>query len=136
MAGATPATGVAIIAVRFVGTQTTEGLVGIATSIADCLARDIGSRVLLDWSEVQAWTCEAAVLPVESWTAAICKIDRAAIVHHHRWNRQAAWLAAVLRYGRTDVRSWRIGDRDNAVVWLGDPANLINLREARPSVRI
>ena len=132
MAGVTPATGVAIIAVRFVGTQTTEELIGIATSIADGLARELGSRVLLDWSEVQAWTCEAAALPVESWTAASCRIDRAAIVHHHRWNRQAAWLAAVLRQGKTNVRSWRIADRDNAVAWLGDAANLVSLKEARP----
>lgn len=131
MADVTPATGAAIIAVRFVGTQTTEELSGIATAIADGLAYDFGCRILFDWSNVQAWTCEAAALPVKSWMAAICRIDRAAIVHHHRWNRQAAWLAAVLRQGKTNVRSWRIADRDNAVAWLGDPSNLVSLKEAR-----
>jgi hypothetical protein len=71
-----------------------------------------------DWSDVAGWTCAPGSLPVYEWVAVARRIERAAIIHHQRWNRQAAWLAALIRYGNADVLSFRPNEADTARRWL------------------
>jgi hypothetical protein len=77
------------------------------------------SRILFDWSELKSWpfseTKSASIAP---WVNLAAQIGRAAIIHERRWNRQAAWVAAIMRLSRTQVRSWHCGERDQAIAWL------------------
>jgi hypothetical protein len=114
-----PDAGAGVTILRFSGVQTSEDITGAAAAVIQlCDGRD-GIRLLCDWSDVLGWACETRSLPVYDWGAAACgRIERAAILHHHRWNRQAAWLAAMLRHSHVDVRSWRLRETDGAQKWL------------------
>jgi hypothetical protein len=77
------------------------------------------SRLLFDWSELTSWNFTMASLSKNmDWLTCAGGIDRVAIVHHRRWNRQAAWVAAVLRTKNRLVRSFRFDERERAVAWL------------------
>jgi hypothetical protein len=113
-----PDAGAGVATLRFSGVQTREDIAGAVGAVIQMCASQDGVRLLFDWSDVQGWTCETRSLPVSDWVAAAGRIERVAIVHHHRWNRQAAWLAAVLRRGHVDVRSWHLRHAEGARKWL------------------
>lgn len=76
-------------------------------------------RALFDWSRLR--TCEFhhfASRSKASWVRSGRSIERAAIVHHHIWNGQAAWLGAALRLGNAEVRSYRNEEFEKALSWL------------------
>jgi hypothetical protein len=78
-------------------------------------------RVLFDWTGIEGWeprTREPALWP--NWRAMARPIDRAAIIHEHRWNRQAALLAATLRINKAQARSWLPRNLPTALVWLNE----------------
>jgi hypothetical protein len=78
------------------------------------------SNALFDWSYVVSWAFQPPRgddLEVVLEFAA--SIDRLAIVHHRAWNRQAAWLAALLRTRNCRVRSYQRKNYGRAVDWLG-----------------
>jgi hypothetical protein len=103
---------------RFSGVQTREDIAGaVAAVIQLCNSRE-AMRLLCDWSEVRGWACEIRSLPASEWVAAAGRLERVAILHHHRWNRQAAWLAAILRRERVEVRSWLPRQSEDARKWL------------------
>jgi hypothetical protein len=105
---------------RFSGLQTCEDIArAVEAVIQMCASRD-GVRLLCDWSDVRGWACETKALPVHEWVGAAGRLERVAILHHHRWNRQAAWLAAILRRGNVDVRSWHLRNPEAARKWLLD----------------
>ncbi len=101
---------------RFSGVQTSEDIAGaVAAVIQLCKSRE-AMRLLCDWSDVLGWACETRLLPVSEWVAAAGRVERVAILHHHRWNRQAAWLAAMLRREHVEVRScicWTLREHEN-----------------------
>ncbi|AMN43668.1 hypothetical protein [Rhodoplanes sp. Z2-YC6860] len=75
--------------------------------------------VLFDWSALAGWDDnDAACAACRKWQEAARAIDRAAIVHEHCWNRQAAVMGAVLRLNRVSVRSWAVADCTKAAAWL------------------
>jgi hypothetical protein len=117
-----PDTGVCFTMLRFSGVQTREDIdCAMAAVIQLCNGRD-GIRLYCDWSAVLGWTCEPRSLPVTEWVAAAAgRVERVAIVHHHRWNRQAAWFAAMLRRGDVIVRSWHLCQSEDARIWLLAP---------------
>jgi hypothetical protein len=103
---------------RFSGVQTREDIGGaVAAVIQLCKGRD-DIRLLCDWSDVLGWACETKSLPVREWVAATGGLERVAILHHHRWNSQAAWLAAILRRENVEVRSWHLRHPEGARKWL------------------
>ena len=110
-----------VVIVRFRRIVTALEFTDLAATIAD-----FGSRnrilVYLDWVGIDRWEF-AVPRPngVTTWCRARQTIKRAAIVHQPRLNRQAAWLAAVLREGGVEVRSWRPNDAAAAAIWLRHP---------------
>jgi len=79
------------------------------------------SRILFDWSELISWNfTRPPTADIKRWLACAEGTDRVAIVHQRRWNRQAAWFAALLRTKNCQVRSFSVDDRDRAVIWLND----------------
>lgn len=113
-----PDAGADFTTLRFSGVQTNTDIGGaVVAFIRQNRSRD-GLRLLFDWSDVLGWACETRSLPMAEWLAAAGRIERVAIFHHHRWNRQAAWLAAMLRRGNVDVRSWRLRESERMKKWL------------------
>jgi hypothetical protein len=110
-----------VIIVRFREIVTTREFVDLAATIADFGLKD-RTLVYLDWVGIDRWEF---TVPrpngVTAWRWARKTIKRAAIVHPPRLNRQAAWLAAILRGGGVEVRSWRPRDAAAAAIWLGLP---------------
>jgi hypothetical protein len=77
--------------------------------------------LLFDWSELDGWDDRRVFnLSCRSWHGIADQIARASIVHRHRWNHQAALLAAVLRVHGVQVRSWPTSHRAQALTWLFD----------------
>ena len=76
-------------------------------------------RILFDWTELLGWDDRRALnLSCQFWHSAADRIVRVSIVHQHRWNHQAALLAAVLRVRDVQVRSWSPRYRVQALTWL------------------
>jgi hypothetical protein len=76
-------------------------------------------RVLFDWSELKSWDFKQPSRPkLRAWVRTAESLECVAILHHRRWNRQAAWFAAVLRCGNSQVRSYWLPDREGAMAWL------------------
>jgi hypothetical protein len=91
------------------------------TALSDQHTPNEHIRVLFDWTGIQGWepgTGDPARWP--NWRAMARPIDRAAIVHEHRWNRQAALLAAMLRISKAQARSWLPRNLPAALVWLNE----------------
>jgi hypothetical protein len=96
-----------VVAVRFRGAVTNREFTDLAETIANSGTMG-GVLIYLDWLRIDRWTFSAPKAnDVTAWRRAGKMIERAAIVHDHRMNRQAAWLAAVLRGQGVKVRSWR-----------------------------
>jgi SpoIIAA-like len=108
-----------IVVVRPRGVQVTSELIGCMESLLlEC--QSTGPLMLLfDWSEIENWRFVGiAGLPIRRCLDLAGAIKRVAIVHENRWNRQAAWFAAILRSGNAEVRSWNPRDLDAAMAWL------------------
>jgi len=110
-----------VVIVRFSRIVTTREFTDLAATIADFGSKD-RTLVYLDWVGIDRWEF---TVPrpngVTAWRRAHKTIKRAAIVHPPRLNRQAAWLAAILREGGVEVRSWRPRDAAAAATWLRRP---------------
>lgn len=107
-----------ITVLRFAGVQTTEEIAdSIAAFIVLCKSQN-EIRLLCDWRDVLGWACDTRSLPVHDWIAAAGRVERVALIHHHRWNWQAAWLAAMLRRRKVTVRSWHRRQSEAARKWL------------------
>jgi hypothetical protein len=78
-------------------------------------------RVLFDWTGIEGWKPGTGdPLRWPNWRAMARPIERAAIIHEHRWNRQAALLAAMLRINKAQARSWLPRNLPAALVWLNE----------------
>jgi hypothetical protein len=78
-------------------------------------------RVLFDWIALEGWDDRRKFnLSCQGWHSTADLIARVSIVHRHRWNHQAALLAAVFRVHGVQVRSWPTSDRTQALGWLSD----------------
>ena len=110
-----------IVTVRFRGRLSVSDLTVFETALLDRHAGQEHIRVLFDWTGIEGWepgTRESALWP--NWRAMARPIDRAAIIHEHRWNRQAALLAAMLRINKAQARSWLPRNLPAALVWLNE----------------
>ena len=110
-----------IVTVRFRGRLSVSDLSVFETALLDRHAGQEHIRVLFDWTGIEGWepgTGEPARWP--NWRAMAGPIDRAAIIHEHRWNRQAALLAAMLRINKAQARSWLPRNLPAALVWLNE----------------
>lgn len=110
-----------VVMVRFCRIVTTREFTDLAATIADFGSND-RTLVYFDWVGIDRWEF-AVPRPngVTAWRGTRKTIKRAAIVHPPRLNRQAAWLAAILRGGGVEVRSWRPRDAAAAAMWLRHP---------------
>jgi hypothetical protein len=110
-----------IVTVRFRGRLSVSDLSVFDTALLDRHSGHEHIRVLFDWTAIEGWepgTREPALWP--NWRAMARPIDRAAIIHEHRWNRQAALLAAMLRINKAQARSWLPRNLPAALVWLNE----------------
>ena len=108
-----------LVAARFRGAVTNTEFAELAATIAD-LGSSRGVLIYLDWVRVDRWTfAPAQVNGVTAWRMAARMIERVAIIQDHHLNRQAAWLAAILRREGVTVRSWGPQDAGAARMWLG-----------------
>ena len=108
-----------IVTVRFGGRLSVADLSVLETTLSDRTAGHEHIRLLFDWTGIEEWEPGAgdpALWP--NWRDMARPIDRAAIIHEHRWNRQAALLAAMLRINKTQARSWLPRNLSAALVWL------------------
>jgi hypothetical protein len=113
--------GETIVIVRFRGRLSVSDLTVFETALSNRHAGQEHIRVLFDWTAIEGWepgTREPARWP--NWRAMAPPIDRAAIIHEHRWNRQAALLAAMLRINKAQARSWLPRNLPAALVWLNE----------------
>jgi hypothetical protein len=113
--------GKSIVTVRFRGRLSVSDLSVFDTALLDRHAGHEHIRVLFDWTGVQGWgrgTGDPARWP--NWRDMARPINRAAIVHERRWNRQAALLAAMLRINKAQARSWLPRNLPDALVWLNE----------------
>jgi hypothetical protein len=114
-----PLNGASIVIVRFRGRLSVSDLSGFDRAPLDRRAGHNHIRALFDWTGVEGWEAEtrdAARWP--NWRDMGRSIERAAIVHERRWNRQAALLAAMLRINKAEARSWLPRNLPDALVWL------------------
>src|SRR5215510_2670682 len=108
-----------LVAARFRGAVTNTEFADLAATIAD-VGSPCSVLICLDWVRVDRWTfAPAQVNGVTAWRKAARMIERVAIIHDHHLNRQAAWLAAILRREGVTVRSWRPQNAGAARMWLG-----------------
>jgi len=107
-----------LLAARFRGAVTNTEFSDLAATIAD-RGSAYGALIYLDWVRVGHWKFAPTASGVIAWRRAARMIERVAIVHDHRLNRQAAWLAAILRNEGVTTRSWRPQDAATALKWLG-----------------
>jgi hypothetical protein len=76
-------------------------------------------RILFDWSEVTSLPYQTpSQKSLQVWRKTAPQVLRAAFVHHRRWDRQVALLAALLRSADAEVRSFSPEHLDDAVGWL------------------
>lgn len=114
------------------GRLDTAAFLGLAHLLAARQASRRASRILLDWSELVSWHfTRPSIADVQHWLAFTKNVDRVAIVHQRRWNRQAACIAAVLRTKDCQVRSFRFDGRDRAIAWLTE-RRALGSRPAKP----
>jgi hypothetical protein len=107
-----------VVTARFRGVMTDREFAELAAMIAD-FGSARGVLVYLDWLRIERWEFSAPKANhFTAWRRAGRTIERAAIVHDSHMNRQAAWLAAILRKQGVTVRSWRPQDAAAAAIWL------------------
>src|SRR5580698_9836599 len=108
-----------IVLVHIYGMQSTSGFLQTGDELFKDGCAHAPYCILFDWSDLQSWPFgEVKSASIASWVNIAAQIFRAAIVHERRWNRQAAWVAALMRLNNTQVRSWSCGQRDQAIAWL------------------
>ncbi len=111
--------GNSIVIIQIRGIQSTSEFLEAGDRLFGNVCARTPSCILFDWSELKSWpfreTKSASIAP---WVNLAAQIGRAAIIHERRWNRQAAWVAAIMRLSGTQVRSWHYGERDQAIAWL------------------
>ena len=101
------------------GRQLTSEFLEIPTLLMGRCRQEQPLKVLFDWAELEYLRLTTEdTLRVEEWIRIGGSIERAAIIHHHRWNRSAAWLAAALRLGGSEVHSFRETEFSKALDWL------------------
>jgi hypothetical protein len=111
------------------GAQPKLDIIAIAGELWHIQKGDAALRVLFDWSKLKSWPFEAPSLAtIQKWKETVPFISRAAIVHDQKWNRHAALLAALLRVGNAQVRSFRASDYNGAIVWLEQSRSNARLR--------
>jgi hypothetical protein len=108
--------GSSVVRGRFCGDLSRSDLVAFVLSLRDLREGEMRIRILLDWTEIERW--KAGTAHPSLWRDLPESIDRAAIVHQHRWDRQAAVLAAMMRMNQTSVRSWAPSSATAAMAWL------------------
>jgi len=107
------------VAARFRGAVTNAEFADLAAAITR-LGSSCTALIYLDWVGVDHWAfAPAQPNGVTTWRTAARMIERVAIIHDHHLNRQAAWLAAILRREGVTVRSWRPQNARAARMWLG-----------------
>jgi SpoIIAA-like len=107
-----------IVTIRFRGSVTNREFIEFAPILADCKVMG-GLLTYFDWQRIDSWKFTAPkAIDTIAWRNAGKIIKRTAIVHQPRLNRQAAWLAAVLRQEGVEVRSWRPQNGAAAAAWL------------------
>jgi hypothetical protein len=91
----------------------------IARELTRFQTGDAPLKILLDWSELEAWPFEAPTLTAtRAWKEGVPPISRAAIVHDPKWSRHAALLAALLRVCKAVVCSFLPSHHGDAIIWL------------------
>ena len=109
-----------LVAARFRGAVTNSEFADLAATIAN-LGLTCTALIYLDWVRIDHWTfAPAKANGVTAWRMAARTIERVAIIHDHHLNRQAAWLAAILRREGVTVRSWQPQDARAARLWLAN----------------
>jgi hypothetical protein len=112
------------IFIRLFGLQKTKELLALAKAIRKRPPSSKKLEICFDWSELTAWKFDAPHGDqIACWLEAAAFIERIAIVHDRRWNRPAAWFAALLRTGGVEVRSYIPGNCDRACAWLKRPCS-------------
>jgi len=107
------------IMLRLRGRLDMRGFLALADLLASQQKNRSSSSLLFDWSELVSWDFRTPANPeIQGWLRAADLTNRVAIVHDRRWNRQAAWFAALFRSRNCHVRSYRLDDRDRAMTWL------------------
>ena len=70
---------------------------------------------------LESWPFRApSAAAIAGWSRAAPSITRGAFVHAHKWDRQAALLAALLRVANVEVL-FDPTRRDQAIAWLQGP---------------
>ena len=108
-----------VVIVRFRRIVTAREFTDLAAMIAGFRSKKNRVLVYFDWVGIDRWEFTVPrPNDVATWCRARETIKRVAIVHLPRLNRQAAWLAAILRKGGVEVRSWQPKDAAAASSWL------------------
>jgi hypothetical protein len=111
--------GASHIHIRVHGLQKTDEFLALADLFKERSSPAPRLVICLDWSDLVSWDFRPpGGDEITNWIGAAIFIKRVAIVHGHRWNRQAAWFAAVLRTGGVEVHSYAATDREKANAWL------------------
>ncbi len=122
-----------VIVVRMQGIAPINGFEKLAGAL-ETSTQNGDARILFDWTKLQEWKLSSSEPKMtESWIRLARATRCAAIVHHSRWNRQAAWLAAALRLHDVKVRSWRRDEGDRAMAWLRSDCSSLVRAEAPSS---
>jgi hypothetical protein len=104
-----------LLCVRLQGVQSSAEFGALGRTVSQTCSRRRW-RILLDWTELEGWDDRRGFnVSCQNWHPAVA---RASIVHRHRWNHQAALLAAVFRVHGAQVLSWSLRDRGQAADWL------------------
>lgn len=82
-------------------------------------APDGAHLLLLDWSDLGT-DCIWANYRMQDdvWLSLGRAHARIAVLHHRRWNRQSAYIGALLRLAGSTVRSFSSREREQAIHWL------------------
>jgi hypothetical protein len=101
------------------GAQRSFDIECLATELARLPTCGAPLRVLFDWSTVESWPYRApSAAAIAGWNRTAPSIARAALVHAHKWDRQAALVSALLRVTNAEARCFRPIMHDQAVAWL------------------
>jgi hypothetical protein len=107
-----------VLSICLKGVQEAEEFEVLADSLCE-LTTLRRMHLLFDWTELEGFDDRRRFSQsCRHWGAAANHLARTAIVHHLRWNQQAALFAAVLRAHGVQVRSWRVDDHPLAASWL------------------
>ena len=104
------------VRVRFSGALTDGALSAMARAMSEQIG---GNLMLFDWLGIESWDFSASKGDnVAALRTAAKQTDRVALLHSPRFNRPAAWVAAILRAEGVTVRSWRAQQAPAAADWL------------------